>query len=57
MAGKSKVLVIVVIVIAIAETFSLPPAKCLKDFAMKHQKSSIVMNIPKEIPRNQVLKR
>ena len=38
-----------------AETFSLP--KFLKDFAKKYQKTSIVMNLPKEISRNQVLKR
>ena len=57
MAWKFKVLVILVIAPAIAESFSLPPAKFLKDFAMKYQRSSIVMNLPKEIPRIQVLKR
>ena len=58
MDWKSKVLAIFVIATtAIAEGFSLPPANFLKDFAMKHQRSAIVMNLPKEIPRNQVLKR
>ena len=56
-SAKSKVLAIFVIALAIAEPFSLPPATFLKDFAMKHQRSAIVMNLPKEIPRNQVLKR
>ena len=57
MAWKYKVLVILVIAPAFAESFSLPPAKFLKDFAMKYQRSSIVMNLPKEIPHIQVLKR
>ena len=57
MAWKSKVLVILTIALAIAEAFSLPPATFLKDFAMKHHRASIVMNLPKEIPHNQVLKR
>ena len=57
MAWKSKVFVILAIAIAIAETFSLPPADFLKDFVMKYQRSSIVMTIPKKMPQNQVLKR
>ena len=57
MAWKNKVLLILVIAPSIAEPFSLPPANFLKDFAMKYQRSSIVMNLPKEIPRIQVLKR
>ena len=57
MAWKSKIFVILTIAIAIAETFFLPPADFLKDFAMKHQRSSIVMTIPKKMPQNQVLKR
>jgi hypothetical protein len=57
MAWKSKVLVILSIALAIAEAFSLPPATFLKDFALKHHRASIVMNLPKEIPHNQVLKR
>ena len=57
MAWTCKVLVILVIAPAIAEKLSLPPAKFLKDFALKYQRSSIVMNIPKKISRNQVIKR
>jgi hypothetical protein len=40
-----------------AETSSLPPVKFLKDFAIKYQRSNIVMNLPKDISRNQLLKR
>ena len=57
MAWTIKVLVTLIISTAMAETFSLPPVNFLKDFAMKYQRSSIVMNLPKEISRNQVLKR
>ena len=57
MDWKSIVLAIFVMALAIPEAFSLPPARFLKDFAMKHQRSAIVMNLPKEIPHYQVLKR
>ena len=57
MAWKIKVLVSLILSIAMAETFSLPPLKFLEDFAVKYQRSSIVMNLPKEITRNQILKR
>ena len=57
MAWTIKVLVTLIISTAMAETFSLPPVNFLEDFAMKYQRSSIVMNLPKEISRNQVLKR
>ena len=57
MARVSQVLVILVVALAIAKPFSLPPAKFLKDFALKYQRSSIVMSIPKEISLNQVVKR
>ena len=57
MAWISKVLVISLIARAMVETFSLPPVNFLEDFAMKYQRSSIVMNLPKEISRSQVLKR
>ena len=57
MDWKSKVLALFVIALAIPEAFSLPPARFLKDFAMKHQRSAIVMNLPKELPHYQVLKR
>ena len=57
MAWTYKVLVISILAITMAETISLPPVKFLKDFAIKYQRSSIVMNLPKEIPRIQVLKR
>ena len=57
MTRASQVLVILVVALAIAKPFSLPPAKFLKDFALKYQRSSIVMSIPKEISRNQVVKR
>ena len=57
MDWKSKVFAIFVIALAIAEAFSLPPARFLKDFAMKHQRSAIVMHLPKEIPHYQVLQR
>ena len=40
-----------------AETFSFSNAQFLKDFAMKYRRMSIVMNLPKDISRNQVLKR
>ena len=57
MAWTSQVLVILVAALVIAKPFSLPPAKFLKDFALKYQRPSIVMNIPKDIPHNQVIKR
>ena len=57
MAWTCKVLVILILAIAMAETSSLPPVKFLKDFAIKYQRSSIVMNLPKDISRNQLLKR
>ena len=57
MAWTCKVLVMLIIAITMAETFSLPPVKFLEDFAIKYQRSSIVMNLPKEISRNQLLKR
>ena len=57
MVWTCKVLVVSMIAIAIAEPFSLPPVKFLKDFANKYQRSSIVMNLPKKISRNQLLKR
>jgi hypothetical protein len=56
MAWTWKVLLIIVIVPAIAEKLSLPPAKFLKDFALKYQMSSIVINIPKKISCNHVVK-
>ena len=57
MAWTIKVLVTLILLTAMAETFSLPPVKFLQDFAIKHQRSSIVMNLPKDISRNQLLKR
>ena len=57
MAWTCKVLVILIIAITMAETFSLPPVKFLEDFAIKYQRSSIVMNLPTEISHNQLLKR
>ena len=57
MALTSNILVTLLTATAMAETFSLPPVIFLKDFAMKHQRTSIVMNLPQEISRNQVLKR
>ena len=57
MAWPCKVLVLSMIAIAIGEPFSLPPVKFLEDFAIKYQRSSIVMNLPKKISRNQLLKR
>ena len=57
MALTCKVLVVLILAITMAETFSLPPVKFLKDFAIKYQRSSIVMNLPKEISRHQLLKR
>ena len=57
MALASRVLVIVIIATATAKTFSLPPVNFLKEFAIKYQRSSIVMNLPKEVSRNQILKR
>ena len=57
MAWTCKVLVILIIAITMAETFALPPVKFLEDFAIKYQRSSIVVNLPKEISRNQLLKR
>ena len=57
MAWTCKVLVVLILAITMAETSSLPPVKFLKDFAIKYQRSSIVMNLPKEISRNQLLKR
>ena len=57
MAWTSQVLVILVPALAIENSLSLPPPKFLKDFALKFQRPSIVMNIPKDIPHNQVIKR
>ena len=57
MAWTCKVLVMIIIAITMAETFSFPPVKFLEDFAIKYQRSSIVMNLPKDISRNQLLKR
>ena len=57
MAWTWKVLVILVIAPAIAEKLSLPPVNFLKDFALKYQRSSIVMNIPKKISHNQIVQR
>ena len=57
MAWTMKVLVTLILLTAMAETFSLPPVKFLQDFAIKHQRSSIVMNLPKDISCNQLLKR
>ena len=57
MAWTCKVLVILIIAITMAKTITLPPVKFLKDFAIKHQRSSIVLNLPREISRNQVIKR
>ena len=57
MAWKSKTFLILIIATAMAEKLSLPPTKFLEDFAMKYQRTSIVMNLPKKISRNQVLKR
>ena len=54
---NSLVLVTLIISTAMAETLSLPPVKFLQEFAIKHQRSSIVMNLPKEISCNQLLKR
>ena len=55
MAWTSKVIVLLIIATAIAEKISLPSVEFLKDFAIKYQRSSIVMNLPKEISHNQVL--
>ena len=57
MVWTIKVLVILIITTAMAEKLSLPPVKFLEDFATKYQRTSIVMNLPKDISRNQVLKR
>ena len=57
MAWTIKVLVILIMTTAMAEKLSLPPVNFLKDFATKYQRTSIVMNLPKDISRNQVLKR
>ena len=57
MAWTIKVLAILIITTAMAEKLSLPPVKFLEDFATKYQRTSIVMNLPKDISRNQVLKR
>ena len=57
MAWTCKVLVILIIAITMAETITLPPVKFLKDFAIEYQRSSIVLNLPRKISRNQVIKR
>ena len=57
MAWTCKVLVILIIAITMAETIALPPVKFLKDFAIEYQRSSIVLNLPRKISRNQVIKR
>ena len=57
MAWTSKVLVLLIIATAMAEKLSLPSVEFLKAFAIKYQRESIVMNLPKEFSHNQVLKR
>ena len=57
MAWTCKVLVILIIAITMAKTITLPPVKFLKDFAIEYQRSSIVLNLPRKISRNQVIKR
>ena len=57
MAWTSKFLVILITATAIAEKLSLPPVEFLKDFAMKYQRTSVIMNLPNEVPRSQVLNR
>ena len=57
MAWTSKVLVLLIIATAMAEKLSLPSVEFLKAFAIKYQRESIVMNLPKEFSRDQVLKR
>ena len=57
MAWTSKILVIVITATVMAEKLSLPPVAFLKDFAMKYQRRSVIMNLPKVVPRSQVLKR
>ena len=57
MAWTSKVLVLFIIATAMAEKLSLPSVEFLKAFAIKYQRESIVMNLPKEFSHNQVLKR
>ena len=57
MAWTCKVFVIIIIAITMAETITLPPVKFLKDFAIEYQRSSIVLNLPRKISRNQVIKR
>ena len=56
MAWTCKVFIMLMMAMTVAETFSLPPVKFLKDFAIKYQRPSIFMDLPKEISRNQVLK-
>ena len=57
MAWTSKVLVLLIIATAMAEKLSLPSVEFLKAFAIKYQRESIVMNLPKQFSRDQVLKR
>ena len=57
MAWTSKGLVLFIIATAMAEKLSLPPVKFLNAFVIKYQRSSIVMNLPKEVSHNQVLKK
>ena len=64
MAWSSRVLVLLMIETQIfglppggAEKLSLPSVEFLKAFVIKYQRESIVMNLPKEISHNQVLKR
>ena len=64
MAWSSRVLVLLMIATQIfglptegAEKLSLPSVEFLKAFVIKYQRESIVMNLPKEISHNQVLKR
>ena len=57
MAWTSKVLVLLIIATAMAEKLSLPPVEFLKAFSIKYQRESIVMNLPKQFSRDQVLKR
>ena len=57
MVWTSKVLVLLIIATAMAEKLSLPSVEFLKAFAIKYQRESIVMNLPKQFSRDQVLKR
>ena len=54
---RNILFILLVAIITLADSFSLPPAKFLIDFAMKYQRDSIVMYFPKDVSNKEALQR